>query len=119
VSVLSVGRERADVASERPLNEDVPVLQSNQSPVIINDKMLNQKLKETEIKCNFNENSRIGQVGGKGSHFDNGLYVKGEIDGKDVDFLLDSGSTATLISKETFNRINRNFLVKGLCQFRV
>jgi predicted aspartyl protease len=38
------------------------------------------------------------------------LYITGNVNGKSINFLLDSGSTATLISKETFDKLNIKFL---------
>lgn len=53
---------------------------------------------------------RIGQVGNNGTMFDNGLYINGEINSKSVRFLVDSGSTATLLSKKAFDRLDIKLL---------
>lgn len=45
-----------------------------------------------------------GQIGRATSSSDNGLYIIGKIDSLDVHFLVDSGATATLISKETYEK---------------
>lgn len=58
------------------------------------------------MEGNFSENSnRMGQIGSAKSVWDNGLYAKGEIEGVTVEFLVDSGSTATLLSKESFEKM--------------
>lgn len=48
---------------------------------------------------------RIGQLGNAKSVWDNGLYAEGVIGGVTVDFLVDSGSTATLLSKQAFDKM--------------
>ena len=48
------------------------------------------------------DSGRIGQIGNAKSVWDNGLYAKGVIEGVAVEFIVDSGSTATLLSKESF-----------------
>lgn len=60
-------------------------------------------------------------MGTENAGVDNGLYVKGYINEKAVNFLLDSGSTATLISKNTFDKLgieslsvrNKNISIHG------
>lgn len=62
------------------------------------------------------EPERIGQLGNAKSIWDNGLYATGVIQGEAVDFLVDSGSTATLISKRAFDKIDGEHtirLIKG------
>lgn len=54
-------------------------------------------------------NPRIGQVGIKQNYKDNGLYVQGCIHERDISFLLDSGATASLISKATYERCAEGF----------
>ena len=49
--------------------------------------------------------SRIGQIVNVKSVWDNGLYATDVIEGVAVDFLVDSGSTATLLSKESFDKL--------------
>ena len=49
--------------------------------------------------------SRIGQIGNAKSVWDNGLYATGVIEGVAVEFLVDRGSTATLLSKELFDKM--------------
>lgn len=69
----------------------------------------------------FGSISRYSREDAGHASVDNGLYVKGYINGKPVNLLLDSGSTATLISKHTFDRLgieslsvrNKNICVKG------
>ena len=49
--------------------------------------------------------SRIGQIGNAKSVWDNGLYATGVIEGVAVEFLVDSGLTATLLSKESSDKM--------------
>ncbi|MCG7877679.1 MAG: reverse transcriptase family protein, partial [Candidatus Thiodiazotropha endolucinida] len=67
--------------------------------------------------------SRIGQLGNAKSVWDNGLYAKGVIGEVTVDFLVDSGSTATLLSKHSYDQIGiggisdlhqRNIVMQGV-----
>ena len=44
-------------------------------------------------------------MGNAKSVWDNGLYAEGVIGGVRVDFLVDSGSTATLLSKQAFDKM--------------
>ena len=64
-----------------------------------------------------------GQIGRATSSSDNGLYIIGKIDSLDVHFLVDSGATATLISKETYEKCGyrgdsqlyrKDMIVKGV-----
>ena len=48
---------------------------------------------------------RVGQLGTTKSVWDNGLYAAGVIQGVTVDFLVDSGSTASLLSQQSFDKI--------------
>ena len=50
-----------------------------------------------------NSNPRIGQVVDKTDHSDNGPYIKGTILETGVNFLVDSGATTSLISRETYD----------------
>ena len=55
---------------------------------------------------NFDKNSsRIGQIGSAKSVWDNSLYATGIIERVAVEFLVDSGSTATLLSKDSFDQM--------------
>ena len=45
---------------------------------------------------------RIGQV--ENGTWDNGIYAKGCIETEEINFLVDTGSTVTLVSKDTFER---------------
>ena len=67
--------------------------------------------------------SRIGNIGNAKSVWDNGLYATGVIEGVSVEFLVDSGSTATLLSKESFDKMGgghpidlhqRNIVMQGV-----
>jgi hypothetical protein len=49
---------------------------------------------------------RVGQVGDAQNHWDNGLYTKGFICGKPIAFLVDSGSTLTLLSMKMYNGLD-------------
>lgn len=58
------------------------------------------------VLINYDPSSnRVGQIGDAKSVWDNGLYAKGVIERVAVDFLVDSGSTATLLSKQAFDKI--------------
>ena len=48
---------------------------------------------------------RIGKVGELPGKWDNGMYTLGYISGVPVNFLVDTGSTCTLLSKEIYDRI--------------
>ena len=48
---------------------------------------------------------RNGQMGQTGNTWDNGFYAKGDVSGVSIDFLVDNGSTMTLISKAVFDRL--------------
>ena len=50
-------------------------------------------------------NIRHGQLSEADGPWDNGFYTKGEIFGLDVEFLVDNGSTVTLLSKSAFDNI--------------
>lgn len=49
------------------------------------------------------KNERIGQIGNHINKWDNGLYLTGEIYGVSIDFLIDTGSTASLLSCNLYN----------------
>ena len=51
------------------------------------------------------DSSRFGQIGSAKSVWDNGLYATGIVEGVAVEFLVDSGSTATLLSKDSFDKM--------------
>lgn len=53
-------------------------------------------------------NKRIGQLGKTCGKFDNGFYTVGEIINIPVEFLIDTGSTTTLISCRIFDKIPEN-----------
>ena len=60
-------------------------------------------------------------MGDKKSKWDNGLYTNGHICGENIEFLVDSGSTTTLISKDTFDRMggeNKITLYNRSCQIQ-
>ena len=48
---------------------------------------------------------RHGQMSQAGSTWDNGFYAKGDVAGVGIEFLVDNGSTMTLISKVAFDRL--------------
>ena len=48
---------------------------------------------------------RIGQIGDKISPDDNGFYTCGFVNGQSANFLVDNGSTVTLLSYHKFNEI--------------
>ena len=50
-------------------------------------------------------NIRHGQLSEADGPWDNGFYTKGETFGLDVEFLVDNGSTVTLLSKSAFDNI--------------
>ncbi|CAC5414123.1 unnamed protein product [Mytilus coruscus] len=54
---------------------------------------------------NDNCNKRIGQLGKTCGKFDNGFYAVGEICGLHVEFLVDTGSTTTLLACKMFDQI--------------
>ena len=63
---------------------------------------------EIQICDNFDFdliNKRIGQLGKTCGKFDNGFYTKGELLGLPVEFLVDTGSTTTLLSCRIFNKM--------------
>ena len=41
-------------------------------------------------------------------HWDNGFYAKGEIRGSKINFLVDNGSTVTLLSKTAFDKLSKD-----------
>ncbi|KAL3875645.1 hypothetical protein ACJMK2_033600 [Sinanodonta woodiana] len=51
------------------------------------------------------DNKRLGQVGEIIGKWDNGLYTEGSIQGVEAKFLVDSGSTSTLLSHAVFQKI--------------
>ncbi|KAL3852496.1 hypothetical protein ACJMK2_016125, partial [Sinanodonta woodiana] len=51
------------------------------------------------------DNKRLGQVGEVIGKWDNGLYTAGSIQGVEAKFLVDSGSTSTLLSHAVFQKI--------------
>lgn len=69
----------------------------------------------------INRYSRVSQVSTE-ENVDNGLYVRGHINGTQINFLIDSGSTVTLISKQMFDRLgivslsvrNKNMSIQGV-----
>jgi transposase InsO family protein len=67
---------------------------------------MDKKLTRPNGKTEAAELPRIGHLCYGNANFDNGLYTTGTISGIIVDFLVDSGSTASLISKKTFDKIN-------------
>ena len=51
--------------------------------------------------------ARSGQAYKSNKTWDNGFYITVGVNGHSVDFLIDTGSTVTIISNETFARINK------------
>lgn len=50
---------------------------------------------------------RVGQVGSNAETGDNGFYTKGQVGKEEVSFLVDSGSTVTILSKDAFDKCTR------------
>ena len=48
---------------------------------------------------------RHGQMGQTGNTWDNGFYAEGDVAGVSIEFLVDNGSTMTLVSKVAFDRL--------------
>ena len=48
---------------------------------------------------------RHGQMGQTGNTWDNGFYAKGDVARVSIEFLVDNGSTMTLLSKVAFDRL--------------
>ena len=73
---------------------------------------MTRNLEQRLIIGNSNENlNRIGQIGSAKSVWDNGLYAKGVVEGVSIKFLVDSGSTATVLSKYSFDRMGGESMV--------
>ena len=51
--------------------------------------------------------NRIGQIGGPGNITDNGFYMQGSVYGQTSTFLVDNGSTVTLLSQNLFQKIDK------------
>ena len=63
-------------------------------------------MEQRPIKANSSEDSsRIGRIGSAKSVWDNGLYTTGVVEGVAVEFLVDSGSTTTFLSKDIFDKM--------------
>ena len=69
------------------------------------------------LKLTENASLRIGQVEGNNYSWDNGFYTNASIGNINVQFLIDSGATSTLISKETFDRCGGGVAIFPLKQY--
>ncbi|XP_045194238.2 uncharacterized protein LOC123549863 [Mercenaria mercenaria] len=109
--------------SKRPeiqqnLVDTVEISSSKEESISSPHSIQDSETKENVSNKTQTEASRIGQLGNQGSKFDNGLFVNGYIDNTPVDFLIDSGSTATLISKSVFDKLGNQTLQVGSTQIQ-